>query len=321
MLQSGMLRSILPAIVLCSFLPAAAAADAPKNQLLAELLREGSQFASAEQPTKLPPPSFAAGQSADEQTAAIRRIAGKKYPYEQFVRNSPVAPFLLEIHSDGGNGTPGKHAGGAVERGAVDRGKIQRIDLWFVAHGALATVTDRDLMGQLAGEADKSGDEARSKELTDEDLRERDLRREVDEGRSTNYFHFDLSVLDRVRISGLGQSETTRGPRSVVAAVRLDPRFFADAEYPAEWRPLKRDAAGKAVIGDAQAYTGFAGYCQATELAVPQGALLVECHIVFDEPHGWFNGTNLLRAKLPLLLQDNVRTFRRKLAAAERGNH
>lgn len=307
-----MLRLIVPAIAVCSFVPAAAAADDVENQLLAELLRKGSHFASAHEPTKLPPPLLAAGESSAEQTAAIRRIAGKKYSYEQFLRNSPVAPFLLEIHSDVGDGKPGKRSRTAA------RGKVQRLDLWFVAHGALATVTDRDLMGQLAGEAGKSGEDSRSKQLTEEEMHERDLHIEVGDHRHTNFFHFDLSVLERVRLSGLGQSETTRKPNSVVTAVRLDPRFFDDAEYPSEWRPLKRDAAGKPMIGEAQPYSGFAGYCRATELAEPKGALFLECHVVFDEPHGWFDGTNLLRAKLPLLVQDNVRTFRRKLAAAER---
>lgn len=310
-----MARTIWSTLVCLSLLPSAAA-DAAENRLLDELTREGARLSSSDEPTKLPPPSLDDSLDAAAQTKEVRRIAGKKYPYEQFVRNSPVAPFLLEIHSLGGE----RKGGDKGDQSGDAQGRVQQIDLWFVAHGKLATVTDRDLMGQLVGEADKSGDEARSKELTEEELRQRDLRLVADDDRHTNYSHFDLPVLQRVRLSGMGQSETTRGPRSVVAAVRLDPRFIDDADYPAQWRPLKRDAAGKAVIGDAQPYTGFAGYCQATELAEPKGALFVECHIVFDEPHGWFNGTNLLRAKLPLLLQDNVRTFRRKLAAAERAD-
>jgi hypothetical protein len=308
-------RTIWPALLLVLFLPSGAGADAPENQLLGELTREGAQLSSSDQPTKLPPQSLDGSLDAAAQSKEVRRIAGKKYSYEQFVRNSPVAPFLLEIHSLGGGERKG--GGKANQRGDA-QGRVQQIDLWFVAHGALATVTDRDLMGQLAGDADKSGDDARSKELTEKELGERDLNIEAGADRRTNFFHFDLPVLERVRLSGLGQSETTRDPRTVVAALRLDPRFTDDADYPARWRPIKRDAAGNKVVGEPQPYSGFAGYCQATELAEPKGALFVECHVVFDEPQGWFNGTNLLRAKLPLLVQDNVRTFRRKLAAAER---
>lgn len=309
-----MVRTIWPTLAFVLFLLSVAAVDSAENRLLDELTREGAQLSSSDEPTRLPRPSLDDSLDAAAQTKEVRRIAGKKYPYEQFVRNSPVAPFLLEIHSIGGE----RNGGGKANPSGYAKGRVQQVDLWFVAHGALATVTDRDLMGQLAGDADQSGDKARSKELTTEELRERDLRIEADDGRHTNYFHFDLAVLERVRLSGIGQSETTRGPRRVVAAVRLDPRFIDDAEYPARWRPVKRDAAGKTVVGDEQPYSGFAGYCQVTELTEPKGALFVECHIVFDEPHGWFNGTNLLRAKLPLLVQENVRKFRRKLAAAER---
>ena len=41
-------------------------------------------------------------------------------------------------------------------------------------------------------------------------------------------------------------------------------------------------------------------------------------HAVFDEPAGWFNGANLFRSKLPILLQDKVRSVRRRLSAKPR---
>jgi hypothetical protein len=42
--------------------------------------------------------------------------------------------------------------------------------------------------------------------------------------------------------------------------------------------------------------------------------LLIEVHMVFAEPKGWFEGRNLLRSKLPPVMQDSVRKFRRQLA-------
>ena len=36
--------------------------------------------------------------------------------------------------------------------------------------------------------------------------------------------------------------------------------------------------------------------------------------ILFDEPVGWFNGANLLRSKLPIVVQEGVRKFRPQLA-------
>jgi hypothetical protein len=68
------------------------------------------------------------------------------------------------------------------------------------------------------------------------------------------------------------------------------------------------------IIGPARPYIGAAWYSKATKLQQPQGAVLFEYHIVFDEPEGWFNGANLLRSKLPLLVQDGVRKFRRRFS-------
>ena len=49
-------------------------------------------------------------------------------------------------------------------------------------------------------------------------------------------------------------------------------------------------------------------------LAAPEEALFIECHLVFDEPQGWFNGANLIRSKVPVLVEDTVRKARRRLA-------
>ena len=47
--------------------------------------------------------------------------------------------------------------------------------------------------------------------------------------------------------------------------------------------------------------------------------MFIECHMIFDEPRGWFGGANLLRSKLPLAVQEEVRNFRRRLSAASQG--
>ena len=48
-------------------------------------------------------------------------------------------------------------------------------------------------------------------------------------------------------------------------------------------------------------------------LKEPANAILVEFHQVFVEPKKWFDGANLLRSKLPLVIQPEVRAFRREL--------
>jgi hypothetical protein len=37
--------------------------------------------------------------------------------------------------------------------------------------------------------------------------------------------------------------------------------------------------------------------------------------MVLGEPEAWFQGSNLLRSKIPLTVQEGVRTLRRRLAA------
>ena len=56
-----------------------------------------------------------------------------------------------------------------------------------------------------------------------------------------------------------------------------------------------------------------------TRLADPDGAVFVEYHGVYNEPSGWFPGEeNLLRSKLPLVVQQEVKQFRVKLSNASK---
>ena len=90
------------------------------------------------------------------------------------------------------------------------------------------------------------------------------------------------------------RAKLSRGVESVTLAATLDPRFAQDREFPNAWRSLKLDDAGRVAVGPARPYVGAAWYCKATKLKQPLGAVLVEYHIVFDEPERWFNGANLL---------------------------
>jgi hypothetical protein len=108
-----------------------------------------------------------------------------------------------------------------------------------------------------------------------------------------------------------------RGPDCFLVAARIDPRFAADSAYPNRWRAISRDEAGYARLGPWNPYSAGGLYLQVTRLAAPPNAVFIELHQVFDEPQGWFSGANLLRSKLPLVVQEEIRTFRRKLAAAK----
>lgn len=124
----------------------------------------------------------------------------------------------------------------------------------------------------------------------------------------------NLELFDRVNVRGTMRAKLSRGTESVTLAATLEPRFAQDREFPNAWHSQQLDDAGRVVIGPARPYVGAAWYCKATKLKQPRDAVLIEYHIMFDEPEGWFNGANLLRSKLPLLVQDGVRKFRRRFA-------
>ena len=48
----------------------------------------------------------------------------------------------------------------------------------------------------------------------------------------------------------------------------------------------------------------------------PAGAAFIECHLVYEEDYGWFDGVNMVKQKAPAMVQEKVRTFRRKLNVA-----
>ena len=118
--------------------------------------------------------------------------------------------------------------------------------------------------------------------------------------------------MDRVQVAGVVRTESLQGEDFLLGFSQIDERFNQDKQYANRWWSLEED--GESGEDQAQPYSGFAGYAIATSLAEPSGAMLIECHAVIHEPHGWFDGRSLLSSKLPLLVQDNVRQFRRALA-------
>lgn len=273
---------------------------AQANPLLEKLISEGVKLSDGSV-VKLPAPWLADGLDAAAQKAAIEKVASR-YPYDQFTRDSAVAPLLLEMQS-------------IESQGGVRTG--QRVDVAFVAYATLELVNDGDMLARLLGVEQQTDDEkGGAVALTAEQLASRGIELAPADGevrQSLAAVRFE--VLDRVEVSGVANTMRTGSSQSLVAAVEFDPRFADDPELPMHWRPIERTAAGETIKGAAQRYSGVGAYVKVTPLVEPRGALLVEAHAVFDEPHGWFGGVNLLRSKLPIVVQDNVRSFRRKLAA------
>ena len=264
------------------------------------LIAHGVRLESGEV-APLAKPQMPDGLTAAEQQVALRTAAGK-YPVAQFTRRSVVAPFSLDIS--------------AVDDTAGHR-RGQHVEFCFVAYGQLGTVVAEDLFGALAGTQETrraDGPDTAARALTAGELRARGLTANKTAEREESFVLVDVPILNRVQLRGVGFAVRERRANSIIAALVLDDRFRDDEQFPNTWSPLERDPQGRLSIGKALPYAGLGGYMKITELVEPAGALFVECHIAFDEPEAWFHGKNFLRLKLPLVVQDNVRTFRRKLA-------
>jgi hypothetical protein len=264
------------------------------NEILQALQTDGVKSAGGVV-AKLPEFTLVDGLDAAAQRAAMEKVADRNHPVDAMLRKAVTAPFVLKITD------------------AQPKTSMRRIDLWFVVHGDLDKISDEKFLKQYAKE-DKEGPVQMGFFLEPAELKTREIELRQRPGVDERYAHTQVTLFDRVYVMSTGHGIKTRAEESVVTASMLDDRFASDKEYPNQWSPLERTDSGKLEVGDPHPYSGTGSYLKATKLKEPAGAIFVEYHIVFDEPKEWFNGANLLRSKLPILVQDEVRKFRRRVA-------
>ena len=268
------------------------------NPVFAQLVDEGIEKGAA-----LPQPSLADGLEADAQDAVLKEIVGRAYSLDTFKGRSPVAPQIIRM-DDVASGTP-------------DR-RIRRVDAWFVAYGRLDAIADKQFLeGLMSDDSSEEEGNADGKPLTPADLAARDIKIAPESAGFEAYAHGSFELLGKVKLTGASRSYWSRTDDSIVAAAMLDPRFTKDEEFPNQWQPIVRGRDGTAKLGDAVPYQGAGEYIKITRLENPAGALLIEFHLIYAEPKGWFSGSNLLTSKLPAVVQNQIRNMRRELAKAQ----
>jgi hypothetical protein len=245
---------------------------------------------------KLPPPTMPDGLDAAKQKAAVKALIGNDYDFDEFTRNSVVAPYVLKLR-DVAPSDPNAPARG--------------VDAWFVIHGDLRALDDEKFLESLlsVGRGDGKGDT-----ITKEDLAQRKIT--VADEKKEGYGHIAFDFIDKVRIRATGRAMWSKTAESVVVAVEVDPRFKGDKKFPNDWAPITL-AGGVKKYGETTPWAGSGLYLKLTKLAEPKGALFCEQHVIFAEPKGWFDDANLLRSKLPLAVQNNVRSMRKEWARYE----
>jgi hypothetical protein len=261
------------------------------NSLYKELLEKGIPIADKES-AKLPAPTMADGLDKAEQAKVLKTLAGDDYPLDELLRASVVAPHIYKFR--------------AVDAGAAD-GRGRGIDLWFIAYGNLDRLPSKTLQAQFLGGAN------RVTPLKEADLTRRGIKLSAEKELEESYMYVVASILDRVQVSSTNHGMISRTKDSIVVATRLDPRFAKDTDFPNQWRPITIQEDGKESLGPPQPYEGTGMYIKLTRLHEPAGAVFVEFHQVFVEPKKWFDAPNMLKSKLPIVIQSEVRTFRREL--------
>jgi hypothetical protein len=278
---------------------------APANPVLKELLEKGVTMSDGKA-YKLPPPVMDEKLTAAQQKAVIEKTGKlKNYTFADLTDVRTAAPVVLMIRT---------------LKDSDDESSIVRgIDLYFIAHGKWEVLTSKDFLDGLS--KTKDGDNknevvSKSGFLTDEEMKKRRLKLETTPEREMKFIYTTFSLFDQVELSATRLAVATRSKTALVGAAKMDPRFTADAEYPNRWRPITRDASANIVYGKPQPYTGGGAYAKVTKLSEPANTIFVECHLVYEEPYGWFQGGNMLNSKLPLVVKSKVRTFRSKLGIA-----
>lgn len=237
----------------------------------------------------LPRPVMPDGLSKEEQLARIENLEGRRVAVKELLRKATSAPLVQKVSRlDEAQGH-----------------RYRMMDTFFVVY----TTLDMFEPSSTGGLSASGGD---GKQITREELAARNIQSEVSHG-STGFVHTTSKMMDRVQLSTTTQYQLTRQPESVVVAMRLDPRFSKDEQYPNEWRKLTKKPGGFDV-GDAEPYEWFSFYLKATKLA-DSDAVFVEYHLLMENPSGWFNGKDLIRSKIPLGTQNGIRKLRAEFKA------
>lgn len=267
---------------------------------VSELVNKGFDIGDGGR-AKLTAPAMTPDLTKAEQVQLLQAIAGSERRYKEFIRKSVVAPFRLFVKT-------------AEE--STEEKTIRRLDLYYLAYGDLEIIRDKNLMSGFT--------EQKQKEAAFESYVEPLEEEEAEEGEGfvkgeptePNLYRYRFPLIDKVVVSGLVEGQALVTDRFLIESSASPVDKLADATNPTQWRPIPRDTEGDDDLGPAQPFPGLAGYLQAAQFEPIPGAVLVECHAVFVEPEAWFNGRNLLASKLPILVQNNVRSFRRKLSNA-----
>jgi hypothetical protein len=264
------------------------------NPLFRDLLKTGVAL-SAKTQEPLPPLTMPDGLDGEAQKKILKAVGEKKqYDLDELLEKSVTGRFVWETR-DVKVADPSLRAWG--------------VDVWFVAHGPLRPIGEKDFLEKMLRSGQKDN---KVHILTEEELAKRNIKSAAGPTADERFSNVVFTLLGQIEVSATNRTLMTRSDASILFATQLDRRFVGDADYPDQWRPTRREE-------KAEPYVGAGSYVKITKLdakaAGRDDALFVECRLVFAEPKAWFpSGPNLLKSKIPTLVQDQVRSFRKEVS-------
>ncbi len=274
-----------------------ARSNAQELSLSTELIEHGLAF-DADVQIRLAAPSLHLGLSEAAKQETLHRLAGKQ-EWSSFTRDSLMAPIAIDIETI--DDSQGERLGITVHNA-------------FIVYAELGKLRDAEAMQEMFGRPGNSGDSAGvvTEEISKDELRRLGMTAEANS--AATYAYLELPLLNKVLVRGVIRIEKREREGASEFFWRLDPAFDSVDKYASRWTKLERNSVGKLFEGESFAYSGCGGFLGVYELEPGTNQLLVESRLLLREPREWFAGSNFLRSKLPSMMQENARNFRRKLA-------
>ncbi len=303
------------ALTFLGVLIAAGNSAAPDNPLLKELVVQGVSMPDS-QFIRLPPPLMAEGLTESQQAEVLKQVAPRGNVLE-FTSSSSKAPVSLKLEK-----MPSKQGNDL----------LRSVNVCFVVYGDWDVLTSDDFSKGIlkknpaTGKDDGGTSVSKAGYLKAPEMAVRRVTARSLSNVKEYYLYTTFKLFDQVEISATRFGAATKTPTGVVVAAKADPRFVNDRQYPNQWRPIVRNAAGNPVLGPPQPYpradakdrSGAGFYAKVTRLTSPPNAIFVEFHSAFYEPQQWFGEGNegLLPSELRKIVPYQVEQFRKKLRKA-----
>ena len=274
---------------------AQAPADPPphdRNPVLKAAIERGLEVGSLA--VTLPEPTFRDGMTAEEQKAALAGVAGSTRGADEMLQPSLSAPHKLRLQD--------RKADGAMVRSG---------DLVFALRGVdLDAIRPAEAIRRFRSEPVEAGNmRFQVHILTPEEAAK------IPAPPSSDHEWLSHAVgrlLDRIAVESTDRIVVSKSDDSLILASRTDPAFGPEGPFPNRWMTIDLKAGGD-VLGPPKSFSGGVGYMKLTRLKGQDKAMLVEAHFAYAEPTAWFDGAPILRSKLGLIAQDQVRRIRREL--------